>query len=317
MIDGPTNGKGGELAEQALRDQLARCDAAIATARPILRGLVANEDPALFSDAMIAGVRGMMFDLAAQLLSAQAAAAEVRDHSNFLTEHQEGLAQALSRATDLLAQAHVVVLEAQFAERLRARSGADPVLPPLMQQAAAGSDPELAELATAVLTAQSRFVKQVSEMKLPLRELPADLFDQALGIARQLGGTGMAEAERRLRAAHDEATSREDFLARFVSRAGEDGADVLSLERAGLAVFATALAAATRQPRAQVMIAFADTQLVRLALSLRAAGFTQQTMELHFQLIHPGHSLPLGLEIVPTDRAAALLSAADAVEASA
>jgi len=317
MIDGPTNGQGAELAEQAMRDELARCDAAIATARPVLRGLFANEDPALFTDAVVARVRGMMLDLAAQLLSTQAAAAEVRDPGDFLTEHQDDLARSLSGAADLLAQAHVVVLEAQFAERLQARNGADVVLSPLVQQAVAGSDPELAELATAVVTAQGRFVRQVREMELPLGELPADLFDQALGVAREMGGTGVAEAERRLRAAYDEAASREVLLARFVSRAGENDADVLSLERAGLAVFATALAAATRQPRAQVIIAFADTQRVRLALSLRAAGFTQQAMELHLQIIHPEHSLPLGFETVPTDRAAALLSVVGPVEASA
>jgi hypothetical protein len=66
-----------------------------------------------------------------------------------------------------------------------------------------------------------------------------------------------------------------------------------------------------------VIIAFADTQRVRLALSLRAAGFTQQAMELHLRLIHPEHSLPLGFKTVPTDRAAALLSVVGPVEASA
>lgn len=316
MIDAPTTGQGAELAEQALRDELARCDAAIAGARPVLRSLLANEDAALFSDAVIARMRGMMLDLAAQLLSAQATAAEVRDLAAFLAGHRDGLALALASSADLLAHVHVRVLEAQIAERLQAHNGLDPVTSPLVQQSLGDPDPELAELATAVLTAQGRFMRQVRKMELPLGELPAELFDQALAIGREFGGTGVAVGERGLRGAYDASAIREALLTRFASRAAEQRADLLSLDHAGLAVFVTALAVASRQPRERVMTSFADSQLARLALSLRSAGLTQQAMEMHFQLIHPEHSLPPGFEIVPADRAAALLSTGAPAEAS-
>ena len=64
-----------ESVEQVLRDELVRGDAVIASARPVLRHLLASEDSALFSDEMIARVRGMVLDVAQQLLLAQAAAA--------------------------------------------------------------------------------------------------------------------------------------------------------------------------------------------------------------------------------------------------
>lgn len=316
MIDAPTNGQGAELAEQALRDELARCDAAIATVRPVLRGLLANEDPALFSDEVVARVRGMMLDLAAQVLSVQATAARARDPASFVTSQQDDLAQAFSRSAGLLAQAHAQVLEVQLADRLRVRSALDPVLSPLLQQAVAGADPELAGLAMAVLTAQGRFMRQVDQMKLPLGELPADLFDEALAAGRGLGGAGVAEAEHVLRAAYDEVAGREALLARLAARSAEDGADPLTLDHAGLALFVSALAAASRQARARAITAFAESQLVRLVLSLRAAGLTQQAMELHLQLIHPQRSLPAGFETVPIDRAVALLSAGGSIEVS-
>ena len=45
--------------EQVLREELTRGDAILASARPILRHLLANDDHALFSDEMIARIRGM------------------------------------------------------------------------------------------------------------------------------------------------------------------------------------------------------------------------------------------------------------------
>src|SRR5688572_25865009 len=122
-----------ESVEQVLRDELGRGDAMIATARPILRHLLATDDHALFSDEVIARVRGMMLSVAGQLLFAQAEAAEARDRAGYVAERQDELAQALFEDTAFLAHAHALVLEAQLAERLQARSGIDPVLPPLVQ----------------------------------------------------------------------------------------------------------------------------------------------------------------------------------------
>jgi len=67
-----------ETVERVLHDELVEGDAMIAAARPILRHLLANDDNGLFSDETIARVRGLVLNVADQLLFAQAAAAEVR-----------------------------------------------------------------------------------------------------------------------------------------------------------------------------------------------------------------------------------------------
>src|SRR6187401_3595333 len=91
-----------ESVEQVMHDELARGDAMIAAARPILRHLLANDDTGLFSDEMIARVRGMMLDVAEQLLFVQAGAAEVRDRPAYVGERQDELAQALFEDSDFL-----------------------------------------------------------------------------------------------------------------------------------------------------------------------------------------------------------------------
>src|SRR5688572_23262252 len=95
-----------ESVEALLRDELARGDEMLAAARPILRHLLANDEQALFSDEMIARVRGMLLDVASQLLFAEAAAGEVRDRAGYVAERQEELAQALFEDTAFLAHAH-------------------------------------------------------------------------------------------------------------------------------------------------------------------------------------------------------------------
>src|SRR5690606_24724423 len=114
-----------DVVEQLLREELELGDAMIATSRPILRHLLANDDHALFSDEMIARIRGMVTDLAARLLFAQAEAAGARDRAAYAAEREGALAQALFADVAFLAHAHALTLEAQLAERLQARSGID------------------------------------------------------------------------------------------------------------------------------------------------------------------------------------------------
>src|SRR5690349_5100369 len=106
--------------ERALREDLARADLALAAARPVLRHFLANDDPELFGDEIIARVRGMLRDLARQLAEAGGASAE------------DLLAERLSANAGLLAHAHALALEGQLLERLRHKSAIDPVLPPLI-----------------------------------------------------------------------------------------------------------------------------------------------------------------------------------------
>ena len=301
-----------ESVEQVLRAELGRGDLMIATARPILRHLLATDDHALFSDEVIARVRGMMLNVAGQLLFAQAEAAEARDRAAYAAQRQDGLAQALSEDTAFLAHAHALVLEAQLAERLQARSGIDSVLPPLVQEFAAAKDAATAGLSMAVLAAQARFVQHCRRMELPLGELPGDLFHRALKLLGEHAGEDAPAAEiaeRQLRDGYEEAAGRLGLIARLVMGMGGRAVKALAINHAGLAIFATALAMASRQDRDMAVLSFADRQSARLALALRAAGLKQQEVEEQFLYLHPEVALPDGFETVRSDRAAALLAA--------
>ena len=90
-----------ETVERALHDELAEGDAMIAATRPILRHLLANDDSGLFSDETIARVRGLLLNVADQLLFAQAAAAQQRDRPAYVADRQDDLARTLFGDTAL------------------------------------------------------------------------------------------------------------------------------------------------------------------------------------------------------------------------
>jgi hypothetical protein len=300
-----------ESVETLLRDELERGDVVIATSRPILRHLLANEDHALFSDEMIARIRGMMNHVASQLLFAQAAAAGTLDRARYAADRQDELAQALFEDTDFLSHAHAITLEAQLAERLQARSGIDSVLSPLVQELAAAKEMDVAALAMTVLAAQARFMQHFRRMELPLGELPGDLFHRALvllGSQAPEAGEAADEAERQLRETYDESAGRLGLLTRLVMAMGQRATRALAIDHAGLAIFSTALAMASSQERNLAVLSFADRQFARLALALRAAGLRQQAVEEQFLYLHPEITLPDGFDMLRTDRAAALLA---------
>jgi hypothetical protein len=299
-----------EAVELLLRDELGRGDAMIATSRPILRHLLANDDHALFSDEMIARIRGMMNHVASQLLFAEAAAADALDRARYAADRQDDLAQALFEDTDFLAHAHALTLEAQLTERLQGRSGIDSVLTPLVQELAAAREMDVAGLAMAVLAAQARFMQHHRRMELPLGELPGDLFHQALLLLRSQaeGGQAAEQAERHLRDSYEESAGRLGLLTRLVMTMGQKAVRALAIDHAGLAIFSTALAMASTQSRDVTVLSFADRQFARLALALRAAGLKQQAVEEQFLYLHPEIALPEGFDRLRADRAAALLA---------
>lgn len=297
--------------ELMLRDELGRGDAMIATARPVLRHLLANDDHALFNDEMIARIRGMMHHVASQLLFAEAAAAGAFDRAKYVEERQDELAQALFEDTAFLAHAHALTLEAQLSDRLQSRSGIDSVLSPLVQELAAAREPDMAALAMTVLAAQARFMQQHRRMELPLGELPGDLFHRALVLLRSRPGEAdeaAEEVERQLRESYDESAGRLGLLTRLVMAMGQKATRALAIDHAGLAIFSTALAMASSQDRALTVLSFADRQFARLALALRAAGLKQQAVEEQFLYLHPEIALPDGFDLLRADRAAALLA---------
>ncbi len=299
--------------EAMLRDELARADIVLGTIGPVLDHLLANHDHSLFSDEIVSRVRGMVGDLARQMLSAQAEAAEIPDPRGFAERGHAALSTALLTVERLVAHCHVLALEWQLTARLEARHALDPILSPLLQALIASDDAPTASTAMAALAAQARFVQRQRRMELPLGELPADLFHQVLTIwLEQVADDDVpaaTQAAAALRDDYDESAGRLGLLARLVHTMGAGALAALSISHAGSAIFLTALAEASRQTRDMLVIATNDRQLVRLALALRAAGLKQKAIEEQFLTIHPDIALPERFEDLRTDRALALLGA--------
>jgi hypothetical protein len=296
--------------EEVLREELARSDVVLETIGPILGHLLANHDHSLFSDEVVSRVRGMLTDLARQLLWAQGLASAHPDPRGYAAQNAPTLAETLVGSAELLEHAHALSLEWQLAARLEARNAIDPVLSPLLQALIASDDAPTAGAAMAALAAQARFTQAQRRMELPLSELPADLFHAALLALRAFvqtdGGEGLAEAG--LRRDYDESASRLGLLERLVMTMGAGARAALSVSHAGVALFLTALATASSQPRDVAVISTNERQLTRFALALRATGLKPKEVEEQFLYVHPDVTLPTGFDTVRADRAAAMLA---------
>ncbi len=314
-----------EDVEAVLRERLAGGDIVLANTRPILRHLLANRDAALFSDEVVARVRGMMLHVARQLLFARAEADGLADPASFAAMHEGRLAGLLQQDVAFLSHAHALTLEAHVTAQLQRRSNFDAVLSPLLQELAASGDEAMAAAAMHLVAAQARFMQANRRMELPLAELPGDLFHKALlamlahageGAGEGAGDTpGAARAEAALRAQFDESQGRLGQLTRLVMAMGRKAPRALALGHAGLAIFATALAMASGQDRNLALLSLGENHLARLVLSLRAAGLGAAALEEQFLYLHPDAVLPAGLDRLTAERAAAILADAHLAEA--
>jgi hypothetical protein len=310
MNEGPTTGHAGDSVDQILRDELVRGDAVIAGAPPVLRYLITGSGRSLFTEATVARVRGMMLDLAAQLLHAEAEIARVPARAAYVAERQDELASVLIENGAFLLHAQALVLEADLAERLQTGSGIDAVLPPLLQDLAASGDETTSSLAMAVLAAQARFLQHARRMELPLRELPADLFHAVLVTLRSWDGDHAQAVEHRLRTGYDEGDSRIALIARLLTGLGGQSSNALMIDQSGPAIFASALAVASGQDRDRVALSFAEGQFARLLLAMRAAGLGRQAVDRQLLFLHPDQHLPAEFDDVDAERAASLLASA-------
>ncbi|MFN3863065.1 MAG: hypothetical protein ACK4RT_02165 [Erythrobacter sp.] len=279
-------------AEAVLRAELARETRALGSVVPVLRHLLASEGQRLVSDAVLARVRGMLGDLAAQLFAA--------GH----TGPPEALIESLAADPGLLVFCHALAAESQLCERLHQQRGLDPVLSPLLQELIASDIPAIAELAMNTLAAQSRFVQTQRRMQLPLAELPAELFAAVL----RAGGNPAACAV--LQQSYDEGASRLGLLARLVAAMRRGAVAALALDHAGPSLFASALATLASQTRETAVLACHEGQGVRLALALRTAGLTPEAIERQFLTLHPAAPMPRELAALSPERARLLLGAA-------
>ncbi|MEC9066970.1 MAG: hypothetical protein VX569_06785 [Pseudomonadota bacterium] len=297
--------------ESVLADELARGDVVLGTAGPMLGMLLANYGHGLFSDEVVARVRGMVSHAARQLLYAQANAAGLEDPAEFAAPRCDDLAEAIGRELRFLGHCHALALEYRLAIKLEARSTIDPVLSPGLQAMIASPDGETARLAMQLLASQARFIQQQRRMELPLDELPRALFDHVLATWRgQADGTdenAIEQASQRLRDGHAERTRRLDLLAKAAA-AVTGGGQPLAIGQFGVALFLSALAEQSGQEREIVALATDESQVGRLALALRAAGLKHDQVAEQFLLVHPEITLPDAFDTLKADRAATLLA---------
>lgn len=302
--------------EALLADDLSRALGAVANVIPILRHLLRTDDNSIFSDEIIARVRGMFLDTARQLIIALAEAAGHAQAEAWAHKESAELAHVLADNPAFLEHFHALALEWQWTERLAERRTLDPVLPPLLQARMASGDPEVSAAAMNLLAAQARFGQYQRRMQLPLGELPGDLLHIALVTMRAyVGAEGSADAyaliaERNVRSRFDEARGRLGLMHRVLDAMGEKVNEALALDQAGIALFLTALARGSAQTREAVIMATIDSQLPRLALALRASGLGQAQITAALVALYPDAVLPAGIDALGVDQAATLLTAA-------
>jgi hypothetical protein len=307
MSDQATHPQRTESVELRLHDALEQGDAVLGGIAPVLRYLLAHDDSGLFGDAIVARVRGMMQDVARQLL-------ERLDATDAAGNGHAALTAAIAQNPALLRHVHALVLEWQVTELLQGRLALDPVLSPLLQALIGSPDETTAALAMQFLAAQARFGQAQRRMRLPLGELPGDLLHGALIAMRTLAGVA-AEPEARaaeagIRTEYDEGRSRLGLLSRLVTGMGAGAVAALSLQHAGVALFLSTLAIASGQDRDLAVFATSETQRTRLALALLAAGLKPAAIEEQLLAFDPDAALPDGFARLAPDRAAALLAQA-------
>ena len=314
MIENIAQSGGPASVEAVLQDELAHGDAMIGTIAPILRHLLANDEHSVFGDEIIAAMRGMMADVATQLLDALNQAAGEPDRREHDPQRIAVMVEHFATHSGFLAHVHALALEWQLTSRMQTRLALDPVLSPLLQALIASNEPNVAASAMALLAAQARFVQNQRRMQLPLSELPGDLLHAGLIALR--GATGedaelqnhVGTVDQKIRAEFDESRSRLGLISRLVTGMGGGATVALSVTHAGVAIFLSALAIASGQDRDMATLATNESQVARLALALRASGLRPEAIEEQFGSLHPEVTLPAQFEQLGSDHAAALLA---------
>lgn len=309
MTSGPATSDRFESAESLLREELARGDLLLGSVAPILRYLLANDDNSMFGDEIIARARGMIGDVARQLLH-EVMVADERNADVPDAPDAEALAAALIRNPAFLSHIHALALEWQLTERLRSRLSLDPVRSPLLQALIGSRDEGTSGLAMKFLAAQARFCQSQRRMTVALGELPGDLLHDALMALRAVKGASVAidAAEAAIRVRYDEGGSRLGLIARLVTGMGGGAIAALTVGHAGVAIFLSTLALASGQDRNLAALSTADSQIARMALALRAAGLKQQAVEEQLLALHAQSAVPEGMGRLGADRAAAILA---------
>jgi hypothetical protein len=304
---------GAGRAERVLREELARANRALDGVAPVLGHVLASSGHALVSDAIVARLRGMLNDIARQLVEGLDVSLIAMD-GPAAADPVDALSGQLAGDAPLLTYLHALALEGILTEQLDQRAGIDPVLSPLWQELIASADASTGEKAMQALAAQSRFMQAQRRMQLRLLELPAETLERVLRIwVRSVPlehEPTVTEAMRALKNEYDEAQTRVGLIARLTAGMRGGSIAALELDHAGLALFASALAQLSGQRRIEAVLACHERQAARLALSLRAAGLEPSAIERQFLILEPSERVPTGLGDLAPDAARAMLHGA-------
>lgn len=295
--------------EAKLADALHAGDRDLAKIGPVLGHLLCNTDNELFSDEVLARVRGLVAGFARELSFAEAHASAGPGQARI-----DKIEQELGSHPALLAHCHALALEWQLALRLESEHALDPVLSPLIQALIASDEPSTAGLGMEVLSAQARFSQAQRRMELPLSELPAELFHECLLAWRATvgpaSGAPIQAAEESLRAGYDGSANRLGLIERLVCAMGKGATAALTIEHAGVALFLSALASASGMARGAVIVATNARQATRLMLLLRSCGLKPQAVDEQLAYLHTSAGVPPGSSAIAPDQAGAMLDKA-------
>lgn len=295
-----------DAVEAVLREELVQGDAMLQSAAPVMRHILSTTRSAIFADEIVARVRGGVEDIARQLLGVT----DSPEHSPLDPAALDDLLEALMAVPGLVGHLHALAVEWQLTERFQARHALDPVVPPLLEALLASDDATTSALAMTSLAAQARFAQTQRRMQAPLHELPADLLHGVLLAWRGIVGEGseVMSAERAIRAEFDESRTRLGLIARLVTGMGSGAIAALSLQHAGVAIFASAVAMASGQDREIAILATSSGQSLRLALMLRAAGVKPRAIEEQLVSLHAEVGLPVEWHRLAPEQATELLA---------
>ncbi len=305
------------MIETVLRDELSRATRALDAVVPVLGHFLASSGSSLVSDAIVARVRGMLNDLARQLFAATDGG-ESGSRADFENDASgiDSLSDHFALDIHVLSHLHATAVEAQLTERFSQKSGVDPVLGTLFQELVASDNEETAEIAMAALASQSRFIQSQRRMQYPVTELPPEILERVLRIWARITPVEQDDSVtavlREVRSEYDEAATRIGRLSRLIAAMRGGAIAALDLHHSGVALFTSALAALSEQKREDAVLSCHESQAIRLALGLRAAGLDERAIGQQLALFQSTERLLHGIGEFPVGRARAMLHRPDA-----
>ncbi|MEP2736330.1 MAG: hypothetical protein ABJP34_08520 [Erythrobacter sp.] len=284
-----------------VRGNLARDDHALASVVPVLAHVLAHPGEPLVSDEVIARMRGLFTGIAREFPTSVDVAAT------------DAFATVLTENGDLISHCYAAGVEGAITQSLSENHGIDPALPALVQELIGSKDAQIAELAMAFMIAQSRFAEGQRRNTANLFELPPELFDAAVSAwcawADEGGFADINSAETKLRSSYDEGSTRLGLINGLLSAIG-GGSQVFSeIETAGLAMFASAIAKDSGQPRELVILSCQTQQSLRLALTLKASSRSSEAILRQFAFVGRGIALPPDFDEWSAEQASDILAA--------